>query len=105
MKPEKDFGEMGDDEFREYLQDVASGYAYDPDNKVLDKDKNTTFNDFFKEANAEMDVMEFKDCEEFAAFVSRIKRICDYSYLAFMKISDRMDEEYLRRFGTKNKEF
>ena len=38
MRQYKDIEDMTKEELEEYLDDVSSGYAFDPDNEILDAD-------------------------------------------------------------------
>ena len=48
MRQYKDIEDMTQEELDEYLLDIQTGYAFDPDNEILDSDKNLKIKDLFK---------------------------------------------------------
>ena len=90
MKQYKDIRDMTNEELEEYLVDVSTGYAYDPDNEVLDGDKNMTFIEFFKEMNSEIASSQFKSTQEFAETLSRSMRMCEWVYGQICQLSDNL---------------
>ena len=90
MKQYKDIHDMTRDELEEYLDDVSTGYAYDPDNEILEGDKNLSFKEFFEKMNAEVQASQFKSVQEFAESVSRGMRMCEWVHWQMCALSDNM---------------
>lgn len=97
MKQYKDIQDMTNDELEEYLTDISTGYAYDPDNEILDGDKNTTFKEFFNKMNAEIKASRFKSLQEFAETLSRSTRMCEWAYGQICQLSDNLAIEFKQR--------
>lgn len=97
MRYYKDLRDMTKDELEEYLDDVSSGYAFDPDNEVLDADKNLKVKDLFKQLNDDIESTRFKSMHEFAATVSRISRISEWMSFQTTKLSEKMNVEFNKK--------
>ena len=97
MRQYKDIEDMTKDELEEYLDDISSGYAFDPDNEILDADKNLKVKDLFKQLNDDIESTRFKSMHEFAATVSRISRISEWMSFQTTKLSEKMNVEFEKK--------
>lgn len=97
MKHYKDIEDMTKEELEEYLDDISSGYAFDPDNEILDADKKLPFKEFFEKMNAEVAASQFKSLQEFAAIVSRASRMGDWMNRQFCNLSENMNTAFKRK--------
>lgn len=97
MRQYKDIEDMTKEELEEYLDDVSSGYAFDPDNEILDADKKLPFKEFFEKMNAEVAASQFKSLQEFAAIVSRASRMGEWMYGQLCLLSEHMSSEFKRK--------
>ena len=75
MRQYKDIEDMTKEELEEYLDDISSGYAFDPDNEILNSDKNLSVKELVSQLAADANSAQFKSMHEFAAIVSRASRI------------------------------
>lgn len=96
---DKDIEDMTPDEWNEYFEDIKSGYAFDPDNELLERDKSMTLNDFFKSLHKEVDDLRFGTTKDFAKIISRIYRIFGWMQPQINEIDLKIEKEYKRRLS------
>ena len=94
---DKDFENMDDEEWEQYFRDVESGYAFDPDNKVLEKDKNMTPGKFFDSMNKEIDELPYKQLNDYARVISRYTRWIEWLKSEIDVTDYKLMKEYRRR--------
>lgn len=97
MRYYKDLRDMTKDELEEYLDDISSGYAFDPDNEILDSDKNLSVKELFSQLAADANFAQFKSMHEIAAIISRVHRICTWIYSQIDKTSNRLNDEFAKK--------
>lgn len=97
MKKHRDIFKMSNEELQEYLDDVATGYAFDPDNEILDNDKNLSVRDLFEQLKADVNSLRFKSINDYAAVMSRTTRICNWMYEQVDVISRRLSTEFAHK--------
>jgi len=102
MKDHKDIYDMSDNEFDEYISDLVSGYAFDPDNKILDADKNLPLKNFFEitsERIKDLAVLPDSTMENFAEVASRVRRLGDWFCGEMEKMSVLLQEACFKKIS------
>ena len=97
MRHYKDIYDMTQEELDEYLFDIQIGYAFDPDNEILEADKKLTVKELFKQLDSDIEATKFKSMHEFAAVVSRISRISEWMSTQTTKLSEKMNIEFEKK--------
>lgn len=97
MKQYKDISDMTKEELEEYLDDISSGYAFDPDNEILNSDKNLSVKELVSQLAADANSVQFKSMHEFAAIVSRASRICKWINCQINKTVNRLNDEFAKK--------
>lgn len=107
MKDHKDIYDMSDDEFAEYISDLVSGYTFDPDNKILDADKNLPLKDFFEitsERIKDLAILPDSTMEDFAEVASRVRRLGDWFCDEMEKMSVLLQEACIKKIADRMKD-
>lgn len=94
---DNDLANMNDDEMAQYVEDVSSGYMFDPDNEILEKDKRMSFIAFFESIKKEVDELQFAPMNECAKVVSRYSRLLEWVKTKIYAIDAKFTAEYERR--------
>ena len=94
---DEDFENMSEEEWEQYFEDIASGYAFDPDNKILDGDKNMSPAKFFESMNEEIDALPYKKLVDYAKAVSRVSRWSEWLKNELEVVDYKLTMEYRRR--------
>lgn len=97
MKQYKDIDDMTKEELEEYLDDILSGYAFDPDDEILNSDKNLSVKELFFQLMADANSAQFKSLHEFAAVVSRASRICKWINCQIDKTANQLNDEFTKK--------
>lgn len=81
--------------YEEWASDFYSGYLYDPDGKIVERDCSMSVDEFLEEIDEKISILQWMSEEDVEKIVSRLiqwkNRICEEANIRFLRAMDKIE--------------